>query len=85
MSESQQIAELSKELMIANEQFKFTEKQSQLTKNQLLKTNVTIDEIKKTKEDTKMYRILGDCKFAAFTSSSCFPFVDSCCVPRREF
>ena len=29
-----EIAELSKELMIANEQYKFTERQSQLTKNQ---------------------------------------------------
>ena len=45
-----EIAELSKELMIANEQYKFTERQSQLTKNQLLKTNVVIKEVEQQSE-----------------------------------
>ena len=51
MTDSMQIAELSKELMIANEQLKFSTQQEQLTKNQLKKTEVTIAEVEKTPED----------------------------------
>ena len=53
------MAEISKDLMIAVEQYKFAEKQAQLTKNQLLKTNVVITEVEKSKPDQKMYRSLG--------------------------
>ena len=54
-----QVAELSKELMIAVEQYKFTERQSQLTRNQLAKTKITITEVEKQKPEQKMYRGLG--------------------------
>ena len=59
MADQTQIAELSKELMISMEQYKFAERQKQLTANQLNKTKVVIDEVNKAKEDTKMYRSLG--------------------------
>ena len=42
-----QVAELSKDLMISVEQYKFSERQAQLTKNQLNKTVVTITEVNK--------------------------------------
>ena len=45
--------------MVAMEQYKFAERQAQLTKNQLAKTKVTIVEVDKVKEETKMYRSLG--------------------------
>ena len=45
--------------MIAVEQYKFTERQSQLTKNQLAKTQVTIKEVEGSKPDQVMYRSLG--------------------------
>ena len=54
-----QVAELSKELMIAIEQHKFAQRQSQLTKNQLMKTNVTIAEVEKAPTGSNMYRGLG--------------------------
>ena len=41
------------------EQYKFAERQAQLTKNQLAKTKVTIVEVNKVKPETKMYRSLG--------------------------
>ena len=41
------------------EQFKFAERQAQLTKNQLAKTKVTIVEVDKVNPETKMYRSLG--------------------------
>ena len=58
-SSNTQVAELSKELMISIEQYKFTERQSQLTRNQLAKTKVTITEVEKSKPDQKMFRGLG--------------------------
>ena len=50
MEGNTQVAELSKELMIANEQHKFAQRQMQLTKNQLLKTKVTIEAVEKNKK-----------------------------------
>ena len=59
MVDSTQIAELSKELMVANEQFKFASQQEQLAKNQLKKTEVTMTEVDKVADDKVMYRSLG--------------------------
>lgn len=45
--------------MVAIEQHKFSERQAQLSNNQLKKTEVTIKEVEKSQADQIMYRSLG--------------------------
>ena len=45
--------------MIANEQYKFTERQRQLSENQMRKTDVTIKAVEALADDAKMFRSLG--------------------------
>ena len=48
-----------KKYVVKFEQFKFTQRQAQLTANQLQKTKVTMKEVEGAKPDQRMFRSLG--------------------------